>query len=100
MSSEFTSCTPYSYSHKDTIQIDDGTSRLIRGVGTMQCTLSITLLSVLYVPLFLVNLVSIISLVDQTDCQVFLDRENCLIQERKAEKRLRIGVRHNGLWYL
>ena len=100
MSSEFTSYTPYSYSHKEIVQTADGTSRPIRGVGTVQCTPSITLSSVLYVPSFPVNLVSISSLVDQMDCQVFLDCENCLIQVRKTRKCLGIGVRHNGLWYL
>ena len=63
MSSEFTSYTPYSYSHKEIVQTADGTSRPIRGVGTVQCTPSITLSSVLYVPSFPVNLVSISSLV-------------------------------------
>lgn len=100
MPSEFTSYTPYSYSHKETIQTADGTSRPIRGIGTVQCTPSITLSSVLYVPAFPVNLVSISSLIDQMDCRVSLDRENCLIQERKTGRRLGTGVRRNGLWYL
>jgi hypothetical protein len=39
-------------------------------------------------------------LVDQLDCQIFLDRENCIIQERNTGKRLGTGVHHNGLWYL
>jgi hypothetical protein len=97
MSSEFTSYKPYPYCHKETIQTADGTSQPIKGVGTVQCTPTITLSLVLYVPSFPVNLVSISSLVDQMDCRVSLDRENCLIQERKTGKRLGTGVRCNGL---
>jgi len=92
MSSEFLSYTPYTHSHNETIQTADGTSRPIKGVGMVQCTLSVTLSSVLYVPSFPVNLVSISSLVDQMDCRVSLDRENYLIQERKTGKRLGTGV--------
>jgi len=66
----------------------------------VRCTPSITLSSVLYVPSFPVNLVSVSSLVDHMDCRVSLDRENCLIQERKTGKQLGTGIRHNGLWYL
>nr|AAO20078.1 putative polyprotein [Oryza sativa Japonica Group] len=47
-----------------------------------------------------VNLVSISSLVDHMNCRVSLDRENCLIQERETGKKLGIGVRRDGLWYL
>jgi hypothetical protein len=56
----------------------------VRGMGTVKCTPSITLLSVLYVPSFLVNLVSLSSLVDHMDCRVALDKENCLIEERNT----------------
>lgn len=99
-SSEFASYKLYPSSYKKTVQTADGTFQPIRGVGTVKCTPSITLSSVLYVPSFGVNLVSISSLVDQLDCQIFLDRENCIIQERKTGRRLGTGVRHNGLWYL
>ena len=76
---EFTSYTPYSHSYKGTIKTADGTPCSIRGIGTVQCTPSITLSSVLHVPSFPVNLISISSLIDQMDCRVLLDRENCLI---------------------
>ena len=99
-SSEFASYKLYPSSYREKIQTADGTSQPIKGVGIVKCTPSITLSSVLYVPSFGVNLVSISSLVDQLDCQIFLDRENCIIQERKTGKKLGTGVRHNGLWYL
>ena len=81
---EFISYKLYPSSYKETIQTADGTFQPIKGIGTVKCTPSITLSSVLYVPSFPVNLVSISSLVDQLDCRVSLDRENCLIQERKT----------------
>jgi hypothetical protein len=76
MSSEFTSYTPYLYSHKETIQTADGTSQPIKGVGTVQCTPYITLSSVLYVPSFLINLISLSALIDEMDCRVSLDQKN------------------------
>jgi hypothetical protein len=82
------------------IQTTDGTPQLIKGVGTVQCTSSIKLSLVLYVPTFPVNLVSLSALVNQLDCQIILDRDNYLIQERGTWKRLVIATRRSGLWYM
>jgi hypothetical protein len=100
MRGAFASYKPYPFTRKETIQIADGTSCPLKGEGTVQCTPSITLSSVLYISSFPVNLVSKSFLVDHMDCQVSLDRENCLIQERQTGKKLGIGVRHDGLSYL
>jgi len=93
-SGEFASYTPFSPTSKETIQTADGTAQPVR------CTPSITLSSVLYVPSFPVNLVSLSSLVDHMDCRVTLDRENCLIEDRKTGRMLGSGIRRNGLWFL
>jgi hypothetical protein len=66
----------------------------------VKCTPSITLSSVLYDPSFPVSLVSLSSLVDDIDCRVIADRYNCIIEERTTGRRLGVGVRHKGLWYL
>jgi hypothetical protein len=100
MSNEFESYTSYPCTHKEMIRTANGTSCLLKGVGTIQCTPSITLSSVLYVPSFPVNLVSISSLVDHMDCRVYFDRYNCLIQERQSGRIRGIGIRREGLWYL
>ncbi|WVZ87161.1 hypothetical protein U9M48_033847 [Paspalum notatum var. saurae] len=100
ISNEFASYTPYPCTHKEMIRTANGTSCPVKGVGTVQCTPSITLSSALYVPSFPVNLVSISSLVDHMDCRVSFDRYNCLIQERQSRKKLGIGIRRDGLWYL
>jgi len=72
-SSEFVSYTQYPPTSKETIQTADGTPQSIRGVGTVQCTPSIKLSSVLHVPTFPVNLVSLSALIDQLDCRITLD---------------------------
>jgi hypothetical protein len=69
-------------------------------MGTAECTPSITLSSVLYVPSFPVSLASLSSLVDHMDCRVTLDRENCLIADRRIGRILESGIRRNGLWFL
>jgi hypothetical protein len=89
--SEFASYTPHPPMHKETIQIADGTYQPIKGV---------TLSLVLHVPSFLVSLVPMSSLVDDIDCRIIADRYNCIIEERKSGRRLGVGVRHKGLWYL
>jgi len=71
--SEFATYNPFAPMQKETIQTADGTAQPIKGVGTVQCTPSITLSSVLYVPSFPVNLVSLSALVDHMDCRVTLD---------------------------
>jgi hypothetical protein len=99
-SSEFTSYIPFPSTRKETIQTADGTAQPIQGMGTVKCTPSITLSSDLYVPSFPVSLVSLSSLVDHMDCRVTLDRENCLIIDRRTERILGSGIRRNGLWFL
>jgi len=100
MSNEFASYTPHPCTHKEMIRTANGTSCLVKGVGTVQCTPSIGLSSVLYVPSFPVNLISISSLFDHMDCRVSFDHYNCLIQERQSGKKLGIGIRRDGLWYM
>jgi hypothetical protein len=99
-SCEFESYMQYPPTRKETIQTADGTSQSIKGIGTVQCTPSIKLSSVLHVPAFPVNLVSLSALVDQLDCRVILDRENCLIQERRTGRNLGSATRRSGLWYM
>jgi transposase InsO family protein len=98
--SEFASYAPNPPMHKETIQTANGTYQPVKGVGTVKCTPSITLSSVLYAPSFPVSLVSMSALVDDIDCRIIADRYNCIIEERTTGRRLGVGVRHKGLWYL
>jgi transposase InsO family protein/uncharacterized membrane protein YgcG len=97
---EFTSYTPHSFTHPKTIQTADGTAQPITGVGTVSCTPSIKLSSVLHVPSFPVNLLSLSALVDQIDCRIIIDRFVFVIQERSTGRSLGTGIRHRGLWYM
>jgi hypothetical protein len=72
--SEFDSYSPYPPTHRGTIQTADGTSQPIRGVGLVQCTPNIKLSSVLHVPAFPVNLVSLSALIDQQDCNIMVNK--------------------------
>ena len=79
----FSSFKAYSpYTHSESIQIADGTSRQIHGVGSIECTPSLSLSSVLHVPSFPVNLLSVSSNIDQFKCTVTFDENSCVFQER------------------
>jgi hypothetical protein len=84
--SSFSSYTPYSYTHKETIQTADGACHPIKGVGVVQCTPSIKLSSVLYFPSFPVNLISISALIDYMDCHVSLDHDFFYLGETNREE--------------
>jgi hypothetical protein len=58
--------------HQETIQTADGTTQAIKGTRVVQCTRNIELSSVLHVPAFPVNLLSLSALVDQIDCRVIV----------------------------
>jgi hypothetical protein len=99
-SSEFASYIPFRSICKETIQTVDRTPQPIQGMGIVECTPSITLSSVLYVPSFSGSLVSLSSLVDHMGCHVTLDQENCLIVDRRTTRILGSGIRRNDLWFL
>jgi hypothetical protein len=97
---EFKLYDQYSVTSNQTMQTADGTAQPIKGVGLVQCTPTIQLSSVLHVPAFPINLVSLGALIDQLDCLITLDKGMCLIQERLSGRRIGSGTRHRGLWYL
>ena len=98
ISSSFKTYTPHSYS--ETIQTADGTSQPIHGVGSVECTPSLHLSSVLHVFSFPVNLLSVSSLVDQFKCIVTFDENLCILQEKRTGRVIGTGTRHNGLWVI
>jgi hypothetical protein len=89
-----------SYTHSEAIQIVDGTSHPIHGVGSVKCTSFINLSSILHVLSFSVNLLSVISIIDQFKCIVIFDEHFCVFLEKETERRIGTGVRRNGLWYI
>jgi transposase InsO family protein len=99
MSNSFKTYSPYT-SHSESVQIVDGTSRQVHGVGSIECTPSISLSSVLHVPSFPVNLISVSSIIDQFKCTVTFDENSCVFQERGTRRRIGAGVRRDGLWFI
>ena len=82
LKNEFLTYKQYPSSNKETIQtIVVTTCQPIEGIGTVNCTPSINLTLVLYVPLFHVNLLSLSALIDQIACQV------CLIESIALSKK-------------
>jgi hypothetical protein len=94
MSTFFKTYIPYT--HFESVQIADGTSQQIHGVGSIECTPSLDLSSVLHVPSFLVNLLSVSSIIDQFKCTVTFDETSCVFQERRTRKRIGTGVNITG----
>ena len=97
---EFELYNQYPSTYHETIQTADGTAQPVKGVGVVKCSSSINLSSVLYVPAFPVNLISMSCLVDQIDCRITVDKYMCLIQERRTGRKLGEGIRRRGLWHL
>jgi hypothetical protein len=78
-SSVFESYHKHTPTHKGTIQTADGTKQLVIGVGTVKCTSNIFLTSVLHVPAFPVNLVTLSVLIDDIECNVTLNKFSVMI---------------------
>jgi hypothetical protein len=88
------------YTHSESVQIADGTSQQFRGIGSVECTPSLSLSPVLHVPSFPVNLLPVSSIIDQFKCIVIFYENSCVFQEKSTKRKIRTGVRHNGLWFI
>src|SRR3954470_20056134 len=88
--------------HKEpeTVVTVDGTSQPIMETGSVSCTPTLTLSSVLHVPSFPVNLMSVSCIINQLHCLVIFDGDMVMFQEKGTRRILETGQRHNGLWYL
>ncbi|KAL8111350.1 hypothetical protein AgCh_019173 [Apium graveolens] len=72
-SSGFDTYFKYPPSHKETIQTEDGSLQPIEGIGSIKCSPSLALESVLHVPSF---------------------------SERDTKRTLGTGIRRDGLWFM
>lgn len=95
MSDSFKIYAPYT--HFESVQIADGASQLIHGVGSIEYTSSISLSSVLHVPSFPVHLLSVSSIIDQFKCIVIFDENLCIFQEKGTERRIETRIRR---WFI
>ena len=81
----FSSYTPRS--GRDRVRIADGSSAPIMGCGTINCTPSLSLSSVLHVPNFPVDLLSVSSITKSLNCRVCFYPDSFIFQELKTGKR-------------
>src|SRR5436190_7553090 len=84
----------------ETVVTADRTSQPIVGMGSVSCTPTLTLSSVLHVPSFSVNLMSVSFIIDQLHCLVIFDGDMVMFQEKGTRRILGTGQRRKGLWYL
>ena len=86
--------------NKKTVKLADGSSQTIMGSGTIMCSTDMSLSSVLHVPSFPINLLSISCITNELNCVAILFPSWCLFQELGTGKRLGTGIMHDGLYYL
>jgi hypothetical protein len=89
-----------SMSGKDKVQTVDGSLCLIAGVGDIACTPELQLSSVLHVPNFTNNLLSVNQLVDDLNCVVPLSPTHVALQELNTGRIIGVGKRSEGLYWL
>ncbi|XP_073109385.1 uncharacterized protein [Elaeis guineensis] len=94
----FISYSPCSGHNK--VRIADGSFTPVSGKGSIDCTPNLRLSSVLHIPSFPTNLLSISSVTRDLNCSVTFWPSHCLFQEQRTGKILGGGRMHNGLYYL
>jgi GAG-pre-integrase domain len=87
-------------SGKEKVQTADGTFCSIAEIGNVTCTPNIQLSSVLHVPNFTNNLISVSQLVDDLNCIISLSPSHVVVQELKTGKVIGIGKRNEDLYRL
>jgi hypothetical protein len=94
----FTSYTPCS--GKDRVRVADGSTVPITGHRSIKCTNTLSLSSVLHVPNFPVNMLSVSSITEVLNCRGWFDPTHCAFQDLRLGRILGTGTVRNGLYYL
>jgi hypothetical protein len=87
-------------SGKEKVQTADGTFFSIAGLGNVICSPNIHLSSVLHVPNFINNLMSVSQLVNDLTCIVSLSPSHVVVQELKTGNVIGIDKRNEDLYRL
>jgi hypothetical protein len=82
------------------IHLPNGEKALATHIGTVQISKSLLLTDVLCIPSFSFNLISISKLTNSPSCCVFFLSHLCFIQDLVAWKRIGLGRKKNGLYFL
>jgi GAG-pre-integrase domain len=85
-------------SGRDKVQTADGSLCSIGGVRDVTCISELQLSSILNVPNFTNNLLSISQLVDDLNCVVSLSPTHVVLQELKTRRVIGIGKRSEGVY--
>ncbi|KAJ7951046.1 Retrovirus-related Pol polyprotein from transposon TNT 1-94 [Quillaja saponaria] len=92
--------TYFPCSGKDKVRVADGSLSTISGKGSIQCTPTLPLSSVLHVPKFSMNLLSISSITRDLNCQAIFDSCCCKFQELGTGRTIGYGKEQDGLYLL
>jgi hypothetical protein len=87
-------------SGKDKVRIADGSFSAISGKGSVRYSPSISLSSVLHIPNFATNLLSVSSFTRSANCSITFFPTHCVFQELKTGKVIGSGKAHGGIYYL
>lgn len=88
------------YSKGEGVKLADGSTQCVMGSGTIMCSPNISLPSVLHVPSFPINLLSISCITRELNCAAIFLPNRCIFQELGSGRKLGIGSMHDGLYYL
>ncbi|KAJ7968090.1 Retrovirus-related Pol polyprotein from transposon TNT 1-94 [Quillaja saponaria] len=92
--------TYFPCSGKDKVRVADGSLSTISGKGSIQCTPTLPLSSVLHIPKFSMNLLSISSITRNLNCQAIFDSCCCKFQELGTGRTIGYGKEQDGLYLL
>ncbi|GFS44584.1 hypothetical protein Acr_00g0091130 [Actinidia rufa] len=81
------------------VRIADGSAVHVRSKGEICLSSQLTLSSVLYVPDFAYNLLSVSRLACDYNCDVIFSSHTCLLQNQNSKKIFGRGYEWNGLYY-
>ncbi|KAL2944303.1 Retrovirus-related Pol polyprotein from transposon TNT 1-94 [Bienertia sinuspersici] len=86
--------------HRTRINLPNGETSVIEGVGEVYLQNGMTLKNVLYIPTFKHNLLSVQKLNRQEQCKVTFMSHFCIIQDNDTGIVKGVGRSDNGLYYL
>lgn len=83
-----------------TITSANGSQTRSEGIGTVRILPSISVTSVLYVPNYPFNLLSVSRLTHSHDCSVTFTNNNVTLQDQSSGRTIGVGCESQGLYYL
>ncbi|KAL2920861.1 Retrovirus-related Pol polyprotein from transposon RE1 [Bienertia sinuspersici] len=86
--------------HKSSINIPNGETSEVYGVGQVTLCSKLNLKNVMYIPSFKHNLLSIQKLNKDSNCKVIFLASHCIIQDQDTSEAKAIGKEKMGLYYL